>query len=73
MHDDKNVVAAQMPEPLPEKIEINGVTYVRQANWIDECVNQIASYQAIARRTGITLQQAIWFRNRQPSDQVMPD
>lgn len=56
--------------PPPETIEINGVTYRRESDFVDKQVNQIKDYQAIAKRAGITLRQAVWFNHR---DGILPD
>lgn len=58
MSEQANVAAVT---ESPETIEINGVTYRREADWVDAEVNQILSYQAIAERTDLTLRQAVWF------------
>lgn len=71
----KNVLAdvqspkGQTSAELPETIEINGVTYRREGDFVDKQVNQIKEYQAIAHRTGITLRQAVWFNSR---DGILP-
>lgn len=60
---DGIVVNAVFSGELPEKIEINGVTYRREADWVDEQVNLIRCYQAIADCTGVSLRRAVWFRS----------
>lgn len=62
-------IALVVPGELPEKIIVNGVTYLRQNDWIDHGVNKIEAFKTIARRTGLTLKQAIWFTR----EAVMPD
>jgi len=66
---------SQEPKPaeMPETMVINGVTYVRASNFVDEQVNSIRSYQTIAERTGLSVKQAIWFRYRNDRDCIMPD
>lgn len=62
-----------VPSPLPEQIEINGVTYVRQADWVDARVNEINLYQEVAKRTGLSLRQVFWFQRGFGDGSVMPD
>lgn len=46
---------------MPETLVINGVTYRREADELDELANTIEGYQAIAKRTGLSLRQVAWF------------
>jgi hypothetical protein len=68
-----NDVTEDAPNGAPEIFEINGVTYRREADWIDERVNKIKSYQAIADRTGLSLRQVFWFSNGFSHGIVMPE
>lgn len=61
-----------LPANLPETIEINGVTYARQADWVDQRVNEINAYEEISRRTDLSVRQVIWFCHADRSG-VMPD
>lgn len=73
------IASGPTPE-MPETIEINGVTYVRQMNGYDELASQIEAYQAIATRTGLEFRQVAWFavfinatNHRLDIDASMPD
>lgn len=72
MSDQENFTFSAQPPavaPLPETIEINGVTYRRESNDVDKQVNRIKDYIAIANRAGVSLQQAYFFR----TGLVIPD
>ena len=58
------------PSTMPETIEVNGVTYRREADWVDKAVSEIKCYQEIAKRTGLTLRQAYWLSG---PGTVLPD
>lgn len=66
-------ITLSVPVDLPETIIVNGVTYRREAGWIDQQVSQIQAYKEIAERTDLTLRQAVWFHTGRSLDSVLPD
>lgn len=58
---DNPTIAMVIPGELPEKIIVNGVTYLRQSDEIDATANLIWKYKEIALRGDVSLAQAVWF------------
>lgn len=56
----KSVTTASA-DAMPETIELNGVTYRREADWVEKEANRILNFKTIARLAGVRLEQAVWF------------
>lgn len=72
----RNSIPRSAIVPLPEKIEINGVTYWRSSDNVELAIGKIRSYQIIAEQTGVSLSQAVWLYTyliHHATDGVMPD